>query len=128
MLNAASVTIVDRDPIANAEVVLQQDEEAGDDVSNQALGAEADGQPDHAGTRQEWRDVGELAEDHQSRDTRQQHNPGGLTNADQRVKPHLALAGAVLRALAQAVGEPSERRPPYAETNGSENDDDSAGE
>ncbi|MNX92704.1 hypothetical protein D3C86_1248560 [compost metagenome] len=45
------------DRIADGDGILDHDEQAGDQILHQALGAEADGQADHAGAGQQRRDV-----------------------------------------------------------------------
>ena len=60
---------VDRDDVAEADLVLQDQEEAGDDVANEVLRAKADGQAGDPGARQDRTNVHvEEGECHQSRD------------------------------------------------------------
>ena len=65
-LDEPALAIDDRD-VADAALVLEDQEEAGDDVAHDRLRAETDRQPRDAGARQRRRDVdAQLAQDHQS--------------------------------------------------------------
>ena len=55
--------------VSDADLILEDHEEAADDVAHQGLRAEADGQPGDAGAGQHRRDVDpKLLQDHQGRD------------------------------------------------------------
>ena len=55
------------DDVSHGELVLHQDEETGDDVADQALSAEGDGESQDTGTGQDWRDVDEGIEGEEHR-------------------------------------------------------------
>src|SRR5215207_9958587 len=58
LLNGASLP-GSLDDVAHGELILQQEEEAGDDVPDQALRSEGDGQAEDTGTSKDWRNVDE---------------------------------------------------------------------
>ncbi len=60
--------------VADADLIFEDEEEAGDDVADQRLRAEADGQADDAGAGEHRGDVHvQLAQDHQGRDADGDH-------------------------------------------------------
>ena len=60
---------VDRRDVADADLILEDHEEAADDVAHERLCAEADGEPGDAGAGQDGRDVDvEFVEDHHQGD------------------------------------------------------------
>ena len=60
---------VDDGDVADAHLILEDQEEAGDDVAHERLRAEADGKPDDAGAGERRRDVhAQLAERREPRD------------------------------------------------------------
>ena len=59
---------VEIDDVADAVLALHEDEAAGDDVLDQGLGAEGDGEAEDADPGQQRPDLDEGAEDHQQRD------------------------------------------------------------
>jgi hypothetical protein len=68
-LDDAGVLLPDIDDVADRDLVLNQDEQAGDDVLDQGLAAEPDGHPDHARAGQQRRDVdADLRQHDQGRD------------------------------------------------------------
>src|SRR5262249_19843912 len=70
-LDDAGMALADIDDVADRERILDQDEEPGDDVLDERLAAEADGEADDAGAGKQRRDGDpELGED----DHRHQHD------------------------------------------------------
>ena len=98
--------IAEIDHVADAVLVLDQHEHAGQQVAHDRLGAEADGDADDAGARDERSEIHvEFAEQHHERNG---PDDGGGDALEQRAQRRGPLAGA-LGALAQLlhlVGEP----------------------
>ena len=75
------------------ELILHQDEEPPDDVLDQALGTEADGQARHPGAREQGSDVQpELAQGHHAGNEHHQRDSYGPEEAGQRSGARLPLA------------------------------------
>ena len=83
----------DADHVPGAELVLQDDEDAGQPVLDEGLRPEPHGDPDHAEARHRRTDVEpEQAEDHEHRDDRQQGAADADRQALDRRDPALELA------------------------------------
>ena len=79
---------LDLDVVAHAELVLEQDEEAGERVPHETLRAEPEGHAGHAGAGEQRRDVlVELSERHQDRDDPDHHDQGGRQRAGEGSRP-----------------------------------------
>src|SRR3712207_5366563 len=80
----------DRHHVALAELVLHEDQRAGEVVPDQALGAEADRDPDDAEPGDRGSDVeAQLAEDHDQRDERDERADDVRPQRVERVHPLL---------------------------------------
>jgi hypothetical protein len=87
-----SALVSDFNDITDADLVFQEEKEAGDEIANQILGAEADCQPADAGRRQQRRDVDPylLQQEHRG-DDEENGGGGGLDDLTQRLGALLAL-------------------------------------
>ena len=99
---------VDRRDVADAHLILENQEEAADDVAHQRLRAEADRQAGNPGAGQHRRDVdAELVEDHQHGDTVIASRRDVADERPERPRAFGALERVEARALADLVLESS---------------------
>ena len=109
-LDEPALAVDDRD-IADAALILEDEEESGDDVAHDRLCAEADGEPRDAGAGERGRDVDtQLAQDHQPGDGDDEHRQRLLQQAAERLRALGALDDVEARAAAHLPLEAPRRR------------------
>ena len=110
LLDQPALPVDDR-VVADAHLVFEDDEEAGDHVAHQGLGAEADRQAGDAGAGQRRRDVdAELAQHHQPGDDRDGDGQRLLNEPAERLRALGALDDVLSGAGAHLPLEPARRR------------------
>src|SRR5262249_53485936 len=92
------------DDVADRDGVLGEDEDAGDDVLHQGLGAEADGEADDAGTGQKRRDIEAELREHDQRHHDDEHDAEGVAQERQQ-RAHARVGGGVAPARPVAPEE-----------------------
>ncbi|MNI20069.1 hypothetical protein D3C73_735270 [compost metagenome] len=94
--------------VVDGQGVFDDDEQPGDQVGHQRLCAKTDGQADHTGTRQQWRDVhAHVRQGDNQRDDENRHEQHVADQRHHRLRPRVrqALAGAGQGVVDRGVAE-----------------------